>query len=144
MPAGLRRLSSPVARRNLTRRRRGPVTLLWADTVPARRPLKVERVSPLLLGYQNASTRETLLAGERAVVSFAQAQGYTPGPMYVERGRYSALVALLEAAKGQNAAAVAVPTAADLGRSPHLQELLREKITQAAGVMVFVIEEFTP
>ena len=119
---------------------------------PARRltvvqPPEAERANRLLLGYVNArggrATSAALLAGERRLAAFAWTHGYIPGTVYVEadtRSPRSALGALLEAAQRQNATAVAVATVADLGPTPTLQRLMRERITRK-GIVVLVLEE---
>lgn len=141
-----RRIATLLRRRS-RRRVRAP------SSVPVRAPQQTAveplqgggPVRPLLLGYQSAraaTTPAALRAGRSALASYAQREGYTLGQIFLEadtREPLSALHALIEAAVREEAAAVAVPTAADLGRIPRIQHLVKQQMERAAEVRVLII-----
>ena len=143
MPAGRRLPSQPKScRHRAVYRSRQSTHGFYAE--PALAP-PVRLTHPLMLGYQVASTSAAVRAGDRDFVTFAGKSGYTAGALYVESGSRrgtSALAALVQEARRQDVAAIAVPTAADLGRTAALQQLMRDRIAGDASVTVYIMEEY--
>jgi hypothetical protein len=107
--------------------------------------MKGAYVKPLMLGYQSAhgsAPDSVLRAGREKLVTFAMEEGFALGPVLVEGGRISvpsAVDALKDLARRENAAVVAVPTGADLGFRPDEQEVMRRCIEHVVGVPVRVL-----
>jgi hypothetical protein len=102
-------------------------------------------MKPLLFGYQRvraSASSEEVAKGRDALVAFAFREGFALGEVFVEQDLdrpCSALAALIASARRSEVAVVAVPTAADLGRLPRVQWLMRHRLEQEAGVRVMVV-----
>jgi hypothetical protein len=103
-------------------------------------------MKPLLLGFQSvldSSTPAVLNAGLHTMAVFVQREGYAMGQVFLVAGTTCVLTvvnALSEAVKRDGVAAVAVPTAADLGRTRQEQHVMRELIQRVAGVPLRIVE----
>jgi phospholipase/lecithinase/hemolysin len=102
-------------------------------------------VKPLLAGFVNCDgslTPALLKAGQEALATYARVEGFALGPVFLAGGAQSVasvLTALTETVRREGAAAVAVPTAADLGRTPRQQQAMREQIRRTVGVPVHIV-----
>jgi hypothetical protein len=102
-------------------------------------------VKPILFGYQTvrvSTPAEEVAKGREELVAFALREGFALGEVFVERDinrPSSALTALIFAARRAEVAAVAVPTANDLGRLPRVRWLMRYRLEREAGVQVLVV-----
>ena len=99
----------------------------------------IGKPKPRMLGYQAEKSGES---GRVALEVFAQAEGYALGNVFVEVGPApgSAMSALVEAVARENPAVVGVPSMADLGRVPRMQDLLYVRLSRETGVPVLVAD----
>jgi hypothetical protein len=107
---------------------------------------EVEKVKPILFGYQTvrlSTPVEEVAQGREALAAFALREGFALAEVFVERDvdrPCSALSALISAARRAQVEAVAVPTAADLGKLPRVRWLMRYRLEREAGVRVLVVQ----
>jgi hypothetical protein len=103
-------------------------------------------MKPVLFGYQRvraSGSAEEVAKGRDALVAFAIREGFALAEVFVEQDLdrpCSALTAMIESARRSDVSVVAVPTAADLGRLPRVQWLMRHRLEREAGVRVLVVE----
>jgi hypothetical protein len=101
---------------------------------------------PILVGYQTIridTSSDDVARGRQLLAEFAAREGFALTEIYVERDPNrpcSALTALIEAARRDSIAAVAVPTLDDLGRLPRVRRIMRDRLQRDAGVRVLVVE----
>jgi hypothetical protein len=107
----------------------------------------VRGMKPVMFGYQRvraSGSAQELARGREALVAFAFREGFALGEVFVEQDLdrpCSALAAMIASARRSGVVAVAVPTAADLGRLPRVQWLMRNRLEREAGVRVLVVPQ---
>ena len=103
-------------------------------------------MKPVLFGYQvvaAATGPEAVRAGQTKLRRYAMRQGFTLGPVFIQRQTDrpgAALQALIRAARRSPMAVVGVPTLADLGASARARWLTRFLLLREAGARVLVAE----
>jgi hypothetical protein len=101
----------------------------------------------LVLGYQRVhlgASESDVHAGREALETFAEREGLRLLHVYVDANAnhpYERLFRMLRAVRETGAAAVAVPTAGDLGGSAFVRSVTRSMIQREVGVPVLVVEE---
>jgi hypothetical protein len=101
----------------------------------------------LLFGYQRmhvATSEADVQSGHRALETFAEREGLRLLHVYVDANAnhpYERLFRLMRAVRETGAAAVAVPTAGDLGGTAFVRSVTRSMIQREIGVPVLVVAE---
>jgi hypothetical protein len=109
--------------------------------------MKTVGARPVVFGYQRAhlgASDEQVQAGQRALETFAEREGLRLLHVYVDANAnhpYERLFRMLRAVRETGAAAVAVPTAGDLGGTAFVRSVTRSMIQREIGVPVLVVEE---